>query len=774
MKTRIVRRNKQHFTALRALGFIALALAIWLLAPAGIALADDIIVNTTDDELNTDGDCSLREAIQAANTNAAVDACASGNLSDTITIPAGIYTMTLAGGDDDNLTGDYDITETLTLNGAGADQTIIDANQVDRIFHIHTNVIVANLNDLTITNGKASGSGGGVMLEQYPALNVTNCIISNNSASPYGGGMYLNHNNDVVLTNTLVISNVSNNNGGGIMHEGYGGSARIVNSTIAGNHTNAQGGGLYFYRGAPSYYLTIINSTVSGNTANSNAGGIRSADGHIINSVIVNNVSDADRSGDGLGGGLTTGNAIITNTIIANNIDNTGSVPDCSAPVNNPLISGGYNLIEDPTACVRVSKPSDIFGQDPQLGPLQDNGGPTWTHAPLPGSSVIGSIPAGVNGCGTTVIEDQRGVARPVGYTCEIGAVEYNDTAFVEARDDVHSRYKDDVVSVAAPGVLLNDASHNPTASLLSGPSNGTLSLNADGSFIYTPTTSFEGADSFVYIATDGALTDTATVTLPQHPCWATLDDGATEFGSADASAVQEAVNVANSGDTIKIAGDCRGVSLQGGYEQSVYITQSVTLAGGYSRADWSVAYPLTQPTTLDAAHGGRVIYIRDDGYDVTLHNLTITGGRAASAGGAIRAQGVLTVSHCVFHDNIAHQWQWGSGGAIHKDSSGRLYVEDSAFFDNLASQPGSALRINSPGIIVNSVFTNNTISGVHYPGTIYHGNLLQVSDSLIRHNSGTGFVAREGSATLVVTDSVIADNTQGGFMILSSATLLI
>ncbi|NIM52595.1 MAG: CSLREA domain-containing protein, partial [Gemmatimonadales bacterium] len=99
--------------------------------------AATITVNTTDDELNADGDCSLREAITAANTDAVVDTCTAGSGTDTITVPAGTYTLSIAGtGEDAAATGDLDVTDDLTINGAGADSTIIDGGGIDRVLHV--------------------------------------------------------------------------------------------------------------------------------------------------------------------------------------------------------------------------------------------------------------------------------------------------------------------------------------------------------------------------------------------------------------------------------------------------------------------------------------------------------------------------------------------------------------------------------------------------------------------------------------------------------------
>ena len=138
-----------------------LAIVACLALPPRPVDAATIAVTTTIDELNTDGDCSLREAVRAANTNVAVDACPAGqnDQTDTITVPAGTYTLTVAGNDNDAAGGDLDlrdnavdnaVADDLVISGAGAATTIIQAcaveqrsadcpagqGVVDRVFHV--------------------------------------------------------------------------------------------------------------------------------------------------------------------------------------------------------------------------------------------------------------------------------------------------------------------------------------------------------------------------------------------------------------------------------------------------------------------------------------------------------------------------------------------------------------------------------------------------------------------------------------------------------------
>jgi CSLREA domain-containing protein len=135
--------------------------------------AAEITINTSNDELNNDGDCSLREAIQAANTNSQVDACGPGSGADTITIPAGTYTLTIAGtGEDANATGDLDITDSLTINGAGAGTTIIRAHAttgsgIDRVFDV-IGAISVTISDVTLANGRCTSCNGGGIRNTAP------------------------------------------------------------------------------------------------------------------------------------------------------------------------------------------------------------------------------------------------------------------------------------------------------------------------------------------------------------------------------------------------------------------------------------------------------------------------------------------------------------------------------------------------------------------------------------------------------------------------------
>lgn len=225
---------------------------------------------------DSNGNTTLRAAIMEANALAS---------NDTIVLPAGMYTLSLAGsGEDGALTGDLDVANNGTLAIAGAGATTIDANQIDRVFHVLSGANLAIL-DVTVTNGKALLHIGGGIFNYRGTLTVTSSTISGNSAD----------------------------SGGGIANHGYS-----VFNVIYGA-------------------LTLGNTILAGNTASSGP------DGHMDGATIT---------------------------------------------------SQGHNLIGTNSYFPFTAGTGDQIGTaaspiDPLLGPLQDNGGPTWTHALLPGSPAI-------------------------------------------------------------------------------------------------------------------------------------------------------------------------------------------------------------------------------------------------------------------------------------------------------------------------------------------------------------------------------------------------
>ncbi|MBW2494207.1 MAG: CSLREA domain-containing protein [Deltaproteobacteria bacterium] len=365
------------------------------------------------------GNCSLREAIEAANANPGVDG---------VSVPAGFYLLTL---------GHLVISDPAIIAGAGQTNTIVDGNATDRVFNIEATAGVVEISGITIQNGNADAQGGGI--RNYAGLDLIDSTVSGNTASASGGGIYtFSDAGDLTLTNATVSGNTTAGSGGGIWHLSWSGDLRLNNSTVSGN-TARTGAGIVggAYRagivitnstvsdnhnvenGYPSgsgagldtwSILTITNSTVSGNTSASIAGINHWGDRWEISSITNSTVS-GNTAVDGFAGAIWGYYLWVDNTIVADN--------GISEPCSNYVRSTGYNLTDD-DPCF-FTAPTDIVVADAMLGPLQDNGGPTETHALLPGSP---AIDAGSMDCPPPTT-DQRGEIRPQGAACDIGAVEY-------------------------------------------------------------------------------------------------------------------------------------------------------------------------------------------------------------------------------------------------------------------------------------------------------------------------------------------------------------
>jgi len=236
-------------------------------------------------------------------------------------------------------TGELLVDKSVTINGAGADVLAVDGNATSSVFQIGSGKTVT-ISDLTIRNGEGN-FGGGILNGGGATLTITDSTLSGNIGG-FGGGIF----------NT--------------------GTLAIVNCTVSGNAAS-EGAGIY--NGATS---TITNSTLSGNAAPGAGGGcVNLGTLQIANSTLSDNSS-------GLGGGVfNIGTLQIGNTIL-----NTG---DSGANISNSggrVTSLGYNLSSDDGGGF-LTGPGDQINTDPMLGPLQDNGGPTFTHALLPASPAI-------------------------------------------------------------------------------------------------------------------------------------------------------------------------------------------------------------------------------------------------------------------------------------------------------------------------------------------------------------------------------------------------
>ena len=277
-----------------------------------------------------------------------------------------------------------------------------------------------NEGTLVVTDSKVSGNragegpGGGIRSFYPGTLVLMNSTVSGNSSS-YGGG--IDNNGTATLTNVTVSGNSSSGSGGGISNGGPG-TLTLANSTVSANSASGDGGGIY------SRYatLTLTNSTVSGNSADGDGSGIANPGGILT-------LTSSTVSGDIHADGAYQVASITVNASVIEGACTQGCEVPCQDGGEVTWISEGYNIESPGDACGFDRNKGDqvkVTAEQLNLGPLQDNGGPTATHALLtePALSVaIDRIP--VDDC-DVFTTDQRGLPRPEtgGTMCDVGAFE--------------------------------------------------------------------------------------------------------------------------------------------------------------------------------------------------------------------------------------------------------------------------------------------------------------------------------------------------------------
>ena len=452
------------------------------------------------------------------------------------------------------------ITKALTLNGAGAGSTILSGNNARRVLNITSNTATVNLNALTITQGTVSAdpNGGGISKAGSGTLNVSNSTLSGNSAGQYGGGIYING-GTTTISNSTLSGNSASQFGGGIYINA--GTATISNSTLSGNSASGFGGGIRNFGGT----AIISNSTLSGNSASQGGGiGIGGGTTTISNSTLSGNVA-SQGGGIYINAGTTTisnstlsGNSAsssgggiyniappqfisLRNSIIAGNM-NAGS-PDVFGNFSNPQ----NNLIGNATGSTSFTNGvnGNIVGTsvapvNPKLAPLGNYGGPTQTHALLPGSLAINAgAPTGAPPL------DQRGAAR-VGNP-DMGAYEATGFALQATAGSGQSTtvntafgtaLQSNVIETAfntpipAPGITVTFTAPSSGASLLTTPI--TAVTDASGKAT-APVNANTIAGNYVATASTPGITGTANFNLTNNP---DVPSSITAIGGTPQSAV--------------------------------------------------------------------------------------------------------------------------------------------------------------------------------------------------------------------------------------------
>ncbi|MEO6857825.1 MAG: choice-of-anchor Q domain-containing protein [Solirubrobacteraceae bacterium] len=574
---------------MRARAIALLVVSSCLLWSTASASAATYTVTTTVDSSDgacTAALCSLRDAVSAANATPA---------DDTIVLLAGDYGLTIPGNNETgNMTGDLDVADaatagTLTINGANARTTIIDASALgnDRVISV-LNGGNLSLSSVTITGGYLQGAGtGGGGIYSDGALALNNVAVTGNTATNSGGsfgaggGVALDSGStQTTITDSTFANNKSPGDGGAMYMDGAG-PLDITNSTFTGNSVDTGLPGTFDFFGAyggamelDTGTVNITNSTIAGNNINGGA-------------------THPDGSGEAISGRATT--VTLTNDIVANNTTTgaiTGTQTNCD---RGPLDSAGVN-IDDDGSC--VSGAPNIMA-NLQLGPLANNGGQTDTMA-------IGKSSPAFDAADTALAPptDQRGLPRPGFTAADIGAYELQavaDLGVTETASPSAVKVGDEIVYT----FTVTDAGPDPASA-------ATLTDSLPGAVSFVAATTSQGSCTSGVSCALGSIASGGQVTV-QVVVRAKAVGSASNTGSASSSSTDPALgnNSATVSATVSAATPSGGSAPKVVIGLARGITQHSTVINGKVSPDGATTtYYFQYGTTRQYGHNTRKLKI--------------------------------------------------------------------------------------------------------------------------------------------------------------------
>ena len=723
----------------------ALCLVLLILLPESARAATLAVTTTADHDDGICGsDCTLREAINAANN-------AAGN--DTISFAAGVTGAIVI------TSGLPDLQTNINLQGPGANVLAVSAGGTTafRIFTI-TGLTgpdpTVSISGLTISHGIDAQNGGGGIYNDGGRLTLTSCILTDNKEfSGFGGGGIHSQFGLLTLINCNLSGNTTSGDGGGIFmtdSNSAPGTLTLTNCTLSGNTAHFNGGGIYNAVTSGSGTATLTNCTLSGNTATGNGGGISNGPGTLtVNRCTLsgNSASDLVARGGAIanGGQLTlqtstlSGNtattsgasinnvagatANVSNCTLLGDIDNSGTLTLVStilksavtiANHSGTVISSGWNLSSDNGGGF-LTGTDDQINTDPLLDPagLQDNGGPTQTIALIAGSPALDK--ARHFFANET---DQRGLPRtfdnpsipnaPSGDGTDVGA------------------YEADADPIQGALIVNTLADHNDG---VCGPTDCTLreAIQRANAQSGANTITFVGTlhGTVTLQAALGTLNVTGSTTIIGNGAFQQAVDGNTlsrvfSFSPGTTSTV--------SGFTIRkgwvTGGSGSGASVQGG---AIFNQATLTLK------DCAL--------TDNRVVGGSGILGGAGGQG---------GNGGAGQGGAIFNDGALTLNRCTFTIDLATGGKGGDdlaggsviggnggvgqGGAIFNNTGRTLTINNCTFnANNVGGGAGGNARVNGGGV------GNIGGDGGAGSGTVFNLGAMTVTASTFKGNTGTG-----------------------------------